>query len=327
MALTEDSRDPIIDLIKSIGILLVVLGHINSPFGKIIYSFHMPLFFIISGAFIIGQNSLRQLHKDIVKLIVPTLVFFVIGYFVTFTKNLYLEREIENFYIAFQNLFYWTDSKLIKNYGFVLWFLPVLFWGKLITNSLIFKYSRYNNLIILSVIIILILIKKYFSIFIPLGIDIAIFVVPFLLLGYLTYGNRYTILNYKFYILFISLFILYFLIEIYGIQWVDIGAREYDNYMVSILFAYLIFLILYLVCNVIFIINKIFRPLLFFGENTLLILILHPYTNNIADKLTSIVNNEYRWLFTFLVSIILCLIFYSFYKNILQLSKGIKLSA
>jgi fucose 4-O-acetylase-like acetyltransferase len=104
MVLTELRRDLSIDFIKSIGILLVVLGHINSPFGKFIYSFHMPLFFIISGAFILGNNNLNQLHKDIVKLIVPTLVFFIIGYFVTSAKNLYLDREIENFLISLENL-------------------------------------------------------------------------------------------------------------------------------------------------------------------------------------------------------------------------------
>lgn len=40
-----------IDACKGIGILLVILGHTNVPsiVHTIIYSFHMPLFFIISG--------------------------------------------------------------------------------------------------------------------------------------------------------------------------------------------------------------------------------------------------------------------------------------
>lgn len=50
-----------IDIARGIGILLVVLGHndfaIVSPFGhKLIYSFHMPLFFFLSGYFI-NPNS------------------------------------------------------------------------------------------------------------------------------------------------------------------------------------------------------------------------------------------------------------------------------
>ena len=39
-----------LDYAKGIGILLVVLGHIYNNSVKLwIYSFHMPLFFIISG--------------------------------------------------------------------------------------------------------------------------------------------------------------------------------------------------------------------------------------------------------------------------------------
>ena len=40
-----------VDGLRGIAILLVVLGHVNPPFKKIIYGFHMALFFIISGFF------------------------------------------------------------------------------------------------------------------------------------------------------------------------------------------------------------------------------------------------------------------------------------
>lgn len=58
-------RVAFLDYAKAIGIILVVLGHVINtqgnilPSGKIvlqyIYSFHMPLFFIISGI-IIGNK-------------------------------------------------------------------------------------------------------------------------------------------------------------------------------------------------------------------------------------------------------------------------------
>lgn len=42
-----------IDIAKGIGIILVVVGHTSTPLGisKIIYQFHMPFFFILSGFF------------------------------------------------------------------------------------------------------------------------------------------------------------------------------------------------------------------------------------------------------------------------------------
>ena len=49
---TKSGRIDEIDVMRGIGILLVVIGHVF-PAGKrvhtFIYSFHMPLFFIISG--------------------------------------------------------------------------------------------------------------------------------------------------------------------------------------------------------------------------------------------------------------------------------------
>lgn len=38
-----------IDLLREIGIILVVVGHTRPPFTKLIYGFHMPFFFVISG--------------------------------------------------------------------------------------------------------------------------------------------------------------------------------------------------------------------------------------------------------------------------------------
>ena len=36
-----------IDTLKTIGILSVILGHIQTPFTTFIFSWHMPLFFYI----------------------------------------------------------------------------------------------------------------------------------------------------------------------------------------------------------------------------------------------------------------------------------------
>lgn len=43
------TRDTGIDIVRAIGIILMVLGHIGVPYSSIIFRFHMALFFIISG--------------------------------------------------------------------------------------------------------------------------------------------------------------------------------------------------------------------------------------------------------------------------------------
>ena len=49
---SRGGREVLYDVIKGIGIILMVIGHTcGQPLYNWIYSFHMPLFFIISGLF------------------------------------------------------------------------------------------------------------------------------------------------------------------------------------------------------------------------------------------------------------------------------------
>ena len=53
IAITKKERLAVFDVAKGLGILLVVFAHINYTNIPLvyIYSFHMPLFFLISGIF------------------------------------------------------------------------------------------------------------------------------------------------------------------------------------------------------------------------------------------------------------------------------------
>lgn len=52
---SQQSR--VISIIKGLGIILMVIGHTNSPFRDFIYLFHMPLFYMISG-FLFNPNKI-----------------------------------------------------------------------------------------------------------------------------------------------------------------------------------------------------------------------------------------------------------------------------
>lgn len=80
----KDIRYKEIDLLKGYGIILMILGHIPvNPFCmKLIYLFHMPLFFIASG-FLYKQSDLPildLLKKWLKRLIVPYFLFSICGY-------------------------------------------------------------------------------------------------------------------------------------------------------------------------------------------------------------------------------------------------------
>lgn len=71
-------RDRTLDLLKGVGIILMVLGHMhfNASFERYIFGFHMPLFFVVSGYL---YNNKRTLGKTILEkaksLLIPYFVF------------------------------------------------------------------------------------------------------------------------------------------------------------------------------------------------------------------------------------------------------------
>ena len=83
---TGRTRLPFIDAAKGIGILLVVLGHSPGlpPFGVVlIYSFHMPLFFFISGFVQTATRSATPagevIRRNARSLLIPYLFFFAVS--------------------------------------------------------------------------------------------------------------------------------------------------------------------------------------------------------------------------------------------------------
>lgn len=125
--ITIENRDVTIDMLKSIAIILVVLGHviqiIYSPESydrnwifKIIYSFHMPLFIFISG-YLIGfkkKLTLKWLLNRGLRLAVPFIVWIPIDYLLDGG------RSFDGLILVFQRLY--KDPSAGG-----LWFLWVLF--------------------------------------------------------------------------------------------------------------------------------------------------------------------------------------------------------
>lgn len=116
------------DVVKGFGIILVVLGHIeyiSDPLRTWISSFHMPLFFIVSGMLMQYKDEVsRPLKSTLAKkargLIIPYLWFSLL-YFVIDLLNIALHKiDLATFIEDCQyNITFYGMS--------VLWFLPALF--------------------------------------------------------------------------------------------------------------------------------------------------------------------------------------------------------
>lgn len=84
-ALDKKKRIDYIDMAKGIGIILMIIGHMpvkNEYIKNLIYCFHMPLFFIISGYLFRYKDNKECLKNIVKKLIVPYIVtcIAIIGY-------------------------------------------------------------------------------------------------------------------------------------------------------------------------------------------------------------------------------------------------------
>jgi len=173
------NRVKYLDIAKGIGIILVILGHMDIGFVKnYIYSFHLPLFFLISGiCFNLGENYLSYLKKKSYRCLLPYAVFGMIIVLVE-TKTGYLYKK--GFKI---NL---IDLLKQERYS-TLWFLATLFLASNIFY-LIVKICKQNEIIILIVSIVLSVIFVYLDQnlirALPWNLDTAFIVLGFMAVGY-----------------------------------------------------------------------------------------------------------------------------------------------
>ena len=190
----------IIDIMKAIGIILVVLGHSGFLYSSIIYTFQMPLFFIISG-YCFKLNSVDNVKGYIIKKIKHLYIPYVlIGTILVLSYNAlyrigfynnseqFLQLESGNYYglidpYSFKDviiniaktLFLFNNEQLIG----VNWFVKILFLVE-IFNILLRKIIR-NNQIVILVLLCLAFVLAHLLTVLPISSpsDVRLFLISF----------------------------------------------------------------------------------------------------------------------------------------------------
>ncbi len=188
-------RDINLDIAKGIGIVFVVLGHTKGPKEMIdlIYCFHMPLFFIISG-YLFNFEKWKDRFNDFLKsrierLIIPyfiTVLFFFYPFWF-FLGRYFGEAKILNVapIKVFIGIFYGSDVEHYMLFNGQLWFILCLFVGEMIFFFVIkyIKNYKLKVIIVLSISAIGLMIGKKYAL--PWSFDIAMVVQVFFLVGYI----------------------------------------------------------------------------------------------------------------------------------------------
>lgn len=130
----EEKRANLIDAVKGIGIILVVFAHVyyEKTALIVIYSFHMPLFFLIAGAMFRQEKYPRFgpfLKKRVRRLLVPYVIYEALSICLLYTAE---RVYVGMFDIPKTEYVEFFRQILVSNWSCThvnqpLWFLPCLF--------------------------------------------------------------------------------------------------------------------------------------------------------------------------------------------------------
>lgn len=275
-----------VNRLKAFGIIAVILGHIDNPFNDFIYSWHMPLFFIISGLFIKNNLDLKDLIiKDWKRLMIPYFIFSVLAIVIESLKRWGLQRDPLSYLDELTAIIFWMDMEhLLNSYAFVLWFLPTLFFGKIFYY---FIKKNVYNLFNQSCIFIFLFFGSFY-IQLPFALSNAMNAVLWIFIGSVLFkafneGYKVKLGNICFEAtLVFPIVVLIIIYSYFGILSLNMSLLSYDNKIFNVLWA--VSLVFLLVCCFKIPINNGLACWFIglWGGGTMVLFILHPYTNNIS---------------------------------------------
>ncbi len=150
----QTKRLDYLDMVKGFGILFVALGHLEDISALTrgwISSFHMPLFFVVSGILMAVKNDPEKDFGETVKkrfrgIIIPY-CYFSLSYFLIDILNLYVIKNIDRHTFLVDTI----DS--LTFYGMsVLWFLPALF---LASVGFLFCKKKLNDKLLIPLLLLI----------------------------------------------------------------------------------------------------------------------------------------------------------------------------
>lgn len=192
------ARIDYIDFAKGIGIISVIIGHMGIwGIEKIIYSFHMPMFFVIAGVFVSQKYSnIEYIKRKSGQLLIPYIFTSFALIFLSVIKN-FLKGTFDN---ISSDAWRWFTAALfgsgnLELYGFTrigaIWFLLAIFIACVFVRFIIDKKNAAIYVFLISTMGYLL--SKI--IWLPLSIESAMVASAYVYIGYLAHKHRIMEIN------------------------------------------------------------------------------------------------------------------------------------
>lgn len=298
-----------VDGLCGIAILLVVLGHVNPPFKKIIYGFHMALFFIISG-FLFKDCYDKKLSQWIKAYFQR----YIVPYFILCGVNFLIEALISICFRAGMFPFNKYLCGILYSYGSTewmpncspLWFLTCLFCASCMLRSIhLITQSNSKRIIICLVLSGISYILDVLDVpRLPWNFGTAMMAVLFIEIGFQI--NKMDILNklkyqgcgVQIFVCIIILFSATIGIILNPVEIVEFSANNYGSFILMIMGSVSASFLLMFFANIVGSSTASAKALTYLGRHTLFLMSFDYFSDFISVRVLQIFR-VHNWLFSF----------------------------
>lgn len=195
--MSDKSRILWIDIAKGICMISVIAGHLDAAeINNIVFSFHLTLFFILSGYTLKTDLSVKSASKRFARLMTPYFVTcamivlmdifnLIVDQKVTDTISITakISSDIARGFFG-SGLYTSLGTKSFSSCIGAIWFLPAMFFATVIAQLVISRITDIKKRYAITVTAAVLAFISSQLFWLPFSIQSAVFAVPFIMLGY-----------------------------------------------------------------------------------------------------------------------------------------------